>query len=322
MRSLVSTLAAALIAASILPTDASMTLTGVGGAIPSLGSCAASKAFFTRASANIAAAVTAGAPGISAWEGAVDGMICGQATPGLNTSGTNTLAKKDVLYFEPAPTPLLANMNLVQSSFTQTPGAGMATFVPNAGLTGAANTTGFADTGYTAASGQMTTSSIMLGACVLNNRTSLMTSSFLSEVGMQVTSNQFVIDVLTGSGSGSASLFAPGGATTRVGTTTNITTTKGGFFTSRTASGTFNTYVNGAVFLTAVSSTVPSLPGTGNDFFVLGLNNSGTPFSPGGLPDTVGIIVLGGGETQAQVFADEALFTTALHAVGLASNGC
>lgn len=277
---------------------------------PFTGSCTASQAFFTRASTNIAAATSAGAPGIASWEGAVDGLICGQVTGG-------TFALKDVEYMIVAPTPALANMNLVSASFPLAPGAAM-TFAANAGLTGVASLTGFADTGYTPSSGQMTTSSALLGACVLNNRTTLMASSFLAEVGAQSASNFFTVLILTLTSSSSASAFGAGTASITVPSTATPTT-QGGFFTSRTGASAVSAIANGTVVGTSTAG-ISSLTGTG-DLLVLGLNASGTPFAPGGLTDTIGAVVIGGGESTAQVQADEALFTTALHAMGI-SSGC
>jgi hypothetical protein len=287
----------------------SVLLMGIGGVAPT--SCSASSAFFTRASSNIASAIAAGAPGVAAWQSAVEGLICGQVTGG-------TFALKDVEYMTVAPTLALAEMNLVSSSFTLAPGASM-TFAPNAGLTGVANETGFADvSGYTPSTGQMSTTSGLLGACVLNNRTTLMTSSFLSEVGTQITSNDFVVDVLTGSSASAASIFAVGGTSAAGLTSTQVASTKGGFWASRTASTSVSAYVNGALLDTQDGAGPTSITGIG-DFFVLGLN-TGTAGTDG-LPDTIGAVILGAGETTAQVEADEALFTAALHAMGI-SSGC
>lgn len=279
----------------------------VGG----LGTCLASQNFFARAAVNIAAAVGAGAPGISTWESAIDGLICGQVTGG-------TWAKKDVEYFTVAPTLALAEMNLVSSSFTLVPQAGVPAFVANAGVTGAASTTGYYDTGYKPNSGQMTNASVLIGACVLNNRTSLLTSSFATEVGTQIASNFFNAAVLTGSGTSTASSFGVGGNGVMNVNSSTITTTRGGFFTARTATNVTAAYANSGSVGSA-TTTVATLAGFGN-FFVLGLDNSGTLFG-NALADTIGAVVLGSGETSTQVFADEALFTTALTAVGIAS-GC
>jgi hypothetical protein len=300
----------AMLAVTVTATNGVGSTPATSAAVGPVTSCAQSQAFFTRAAANITAA--GGAAAVATWVKAVDGLICGQVNGG-------TWSLKDVEYMLVAPTPQLAVMNLVSSSFTLSPGASMM-FAANAGLTGVANLTGYADvSGYTPSSGQMTTATALMGVCVLNNRTTLMARSFLSEVGTQTSSNSFVIDILTGSSATQASLFLAGGSALIGPSSTTIPTTKGGFWLSRTSSASFNAFANGATLGTQ-SGTVPATTGIG-DFFVLGLNNAGTPFSPGGLADTVGAVILGGGETATQVQADEVLFTTALHAMGI-SSGC
>jgi hypothetical protein len=291
-----------------------------------IGSCASSQAFFARAKANIAAAPSQGATPIqiSNWETGANGLICGQATPSLNTSGTNLFALIDVEYYTTAPTLALAEMNLKSASFTLVPGStgsGGPTFVANAGLTGAATLTGFADTKYNTASGQMSQSSALMGVCILNNRTTLATPSFQSELGSQSTSPMgYVIDPLTGANTSQATLVTLGSSTTANFSTTTIPSTQGGFFVSRLTSTTFSSYFSGTLLSTSsITSSVPGGPAT---FYVFALNTTnGAPSLGNALTDTVGGIALGGGMTTAQVQALETLFTTALHAVGV-SSGC
>jgi hypothetical protein len=287
----------------------SATSATVGPLSATVGTCSNSQSFFTRASTNMTAA---GGPSVtSTWAGAVDGLVCGQVSGG-------TFSLKDVEYFLVAPTVALADMNLVSSSFTLAPQASV-TFAANLGMTGAANTTGYADTTYHPTSGQMTTSSSLMGVCVLNNRTTLATPSFQSELGSDGPSNGYVLDPLSGSTTSAATLFGLGGTGSASFSTTTIPTTQGGFWASRTTSGSLNSYLSGTN-LGAFSSTAPSLTGTPS-FFVFAFNNNGTMFGTAALPDTVGAVILGAGETTAQVQADEALFTAALHTVGIGS-GC
>jgi hypothetical protein len=276
--------------------------------------CSQSASFFTRAATNIAAALVAGASGILNWEVAIDGLICGQVTGG-------TWSLKDDEVVTVAPTLALAEMNLVSSSFTLLPGSSMV-FTANAGLTGVANMTGYADTGYAPSSGQMTTSSSLIGACVLNNRTTLMASTFLGEVGTQTSggASAFMLDILTWTTTSQATGFANNGSSRQTFSTTTLPTTQGGFWSSRTATSSFSDYHNGTLLGSQGGATAVALAGVPN-FLALGLNDNGTARSPGGLTDTLGAFVLGGGETTVQVEADEALFTTALQAMGI-SSGC
>jgi hypothetical protein len=300
----------AMLAVTVTATNGVGSTPATSAAVGPVTSCAQSQAFFTRAAANITAA--GGAAAVSTWVKAVDGLICGQVNGG-------TWSLKDVEYMLVAPTPQLAVMNLVSPSFTLSPGTSMM-FAANAGLTGVANMTGYADvSGYTPSTGQMTSSSALMGVCVLNNRTILMTSSFLTEVGVNGSHNFFDLGILTDSSMSQASRFIPGGTAAILVSSTVTPTTQGGFWVSRTGANSFSAIANGTVIGTSTVGS-PALTGIG-DFFVLGLNNVGTPFSPGGLPDTIGAVILGAGETTAQVEADEGLFTTALHAMGI-SSGC
>ena len=258
----------------------------------------------------IIAANTAGAPLLTTWETAVDTLICGQSAGG-------TWAAKDVEFLTVAPTPALANLNLVSASFPLVPQSGT-TFAANAGLTGSQTATGYADVGYSAATGQMTITSGLLGVCVLNSRASSL-STFAADVGVQMSGSSTAsnISILSGSSGANTNTFALGGAQSTVSSGI-IPNTLGGFWTTRQGSSLL-AYSSGTQVLT-ITSCPTSLP-TGFDFFVLALDVSGVPVSGKGLPDTVGAVVLGAGETGAQVQADEVLFTNALHAMGV-SSGC
>lgn len=284
--------------------------TCAGGSSP-LGSCSASQGFFSRS--DVVTAMNAAGVSLTTWKGAVDGLICGQVTNG-------TWAGADVEYADVAPTAALANLNLVSSSFTLPPGAGMS-FTANGGWTGAATSTGYANTGYNpATSGRMTTNTGLIGVCVLNNRTTLMGNSFISELGAQDGTDGVVLDALTGSTVSQASIFVLGASTSSItATTTQIASTQGGFWVSRTAFTSWAAYYNGTQFMTANTSmsSLPSQP-----LYLLALNNSGSAYTNQGLADTIGGVKIGLGETAAQVEADEATFTTYLHAMGLTSNGC
>src|SRR6202021_2122606 len=110
-------------------------------------------------------------------------------------------------------------------------------------------------------------------------------------------------------------LFGLGGTGSASFSTATISNIQGGFWASRTSSSSLNSYFSGTN-LGSFSSTAPALTGTPS-FFVFAFNNNGTMFGTAALPDTVGAVILGAGETTAQVQADEALFTAALHTVGL-----
>ena len=284
--------------------SANATSNSLGPVTAPVASCSASTAWLSRA--NVVGGVT------TPYQNAVTALICGQVNAG-------TFALHDVEYLTTAPTEALAELNLVSSSFTLAPRASV-TFTANAGLTGAANSTGSADTTYSPASGQMSTSSALMGVCILNNRTTLATPSFQSELGSQATSpTGYIIDPLTGTTSATATLTTLGASTTADIPLSTVSTTQGGFWVSRQSSTAFSTYFSQALVSTATITS--STPPAGNSFFLFGLNNAGVLFGNTGLPDTVGGVVLGAGETTAQVQADEALFTAALHAMGV-SSGC
>ena len=279
--------------------------------VPALSpSCPASTAFVSRASANIAAALAANDQGTLTYENVIDTYICGQVAAG-------TWATKDVEYFSVAPTEALAEMNLVSGSYTLAPKADV-TFTPNGGMTGAATANGYADTGYTPSSGQMTTSSSLVGVCVLNARTTLNATQYIAEVGTQNTTNYYGMDILSGSSASLASYFALQTNSSIVLSQTALPSTQGGFWASHTNPSTSSAFVNG-VNVASGPATTTSLAGLG-DFYVFGMDSSGSLSGGVGIADTIGAVVLGAGETDAQVIADNTLLTNALHSMGV--SGC
>ena len=291
-----------------------LSLLGVGGPGGShvVGSCSQSQAFFSRAAANIAAAPTTFTPSIATWETAVDTMICGQVTAG-------TWANKDIEYFFPAPSQALAMMNLVSSSFTGTP-HGNLTFDPNVGITGDgfSSRTAYVDTGYAPPSGQMSTSSAYISACVLNSRTTAGgVVAYSSEIGSQSSGSFMAIQPVDAGGTTFSNFALLGTAGVSYALQTNGT--QGGWALTRTAADTAHwfAYLNGTLIETVSSTgTIASNP----NFYILANDVVGTGATTF-VPDTVGIVAAGSGLTGTQIGSDHTLFSAALAAMGI-NSGC
>jgi hypothetical protein len=293
--------------------SANMTLTGagsVGGSAPVLGTCAESQAFFTRAATNIAAAPTTALPPVATWEATVDTLICAQVTAG-------TWAGKDFEYFMAAPSAALAQMNLVSSSFTLTPHGTNLVFDPNVGFTGDA-TAAYLDTGYSPSTGQMTTTSQSMGACIINKGTQNFGAIFFIVMGAAngTSTEQFITEF--NSNQAGHSLFGLGGSVTL--NTLGETNTQGGWTVNRLpsiSSTTFQAFYNASLLGTSGSSTgtLVSVP----NIALLAYDDTGTVNKWSS--DTMGLAFAGAGETAAQISADHTIYSAALAGM-LIQSGC
>ena len=280
--------------------SANATSNSLGPVTAPVASCSASTAWLSRA--NVVGGVT------TPYQNAVTALICGQVNAG-------TFALHDVEYLTTAPTEALAELTSSRSRFTLAPRASV-TFSANAGLTGAANSTGSADTTYSPASGQMTSSSALMGVCILNNRTTLATPSFQSELGSQATSpTGYIIDPLTGTTLATATLTTLGASTTADISASRLSRqlkAGSGYRDShrRHSAHTFRRHSyrprlsplpNSSCWQLVLPLRAKQCRGAVRQYRAPGYRGWGRP---------------GAGETTAQVQADEALFTAALHAMG------
>jgi hypothetical protein len=268
---------------------------------PGLGSCTASKAFFTRAASNIAAAPTGFSPPITTWESAVDSLICGQVTAG-------TWNSKDFEYFEAAPSLALAEMNLVSSSYTLIPN-GNVIFDNNVGVSTDHAVTSYFDTGYDpSVNSKMTSSSGYLGICQINTAAG---GFAIGEFDASLTTGMYV-----GPTSAGTAFFITQMQGTGQSKVNNLGSL-GGFAVSRTDNAHIQSYFNGLPVGTLTSSTGGIVGGT--SLFILAAHRAGTTATTS--QATLSLAAGGGGETAAQISADHVLFSAAL-ATMLIQSGC